>query len=148
MLTRRALITDLDALAAMFDAYRQFYGQPSDVAGARTFLADRFAHDQSVIFIALDNEGQPLGFTQLYPSFTSTRMQRIFILNDLFVVPDGRRQGVGKALLAAATDYGRDAGAARLALSTAVDNLTAQGVYEANGWTRDEAFYSYNFPLG
>lgn len=145
--TRQALIADLDPLTAMFDAYRQFYGQPSDIAGARAFLADRFEHQQSIIFLALEGEGRPLGFTQLYPSFTSARMRRIFILNDLYVVPESRGRGAGKALLAAAIAYGRQTGASGLRLSTAVDNVTAQAVYQSNGWTRDEAFHSYNFAL-
>ena len=147
MLIRQAVATDLDALAALFDAYRQFYGQPPDLAGARTFLADRFEHQQSIIFLALDEEGAALGFTQLYPSFTSTRMKPIFILNDLYVVPQARKGGIGKALLNAAAQYGRKVGAARLHLSTAIDNHTAQAVYEANGWVRDEAFYSYDLAL-
>lgn len=147
MFARQATIDDLDLLVPLFDAYRQFYAQPSDLPGARTFLAERFEQRQSTIFLALDETGTALGFAQLYPSFTSTRMQRIFILNDLYVAPEGRKQGVGKALLAAAVDYGRAQGAARLALSTAVDNLAAQSVYEANGWARDTAFYAYNLAL-
>ncbi len=147
MFVRQATIADLDQLIPLFDAYRQFYQQPSDLPGARAFLAERIARDQSTILLAQDQAGAALGFTQLYPSFTSTRMQRIFILNDLYVAPEGRKQGVGKALLAAAVDYGRAQGAARLALSTAVDNLTAQSVYEANGWARETAFYSYNLTL-
>ena len=141
---RQATTADLDQLASLFDAYRQFYQQPSDLPGARAFLAERIARDQSILFLAINETDTALGFTQLYPSFTSTRMQRIFILNDLYVAPQGRKQGTGKALLAAAADYGRAQGAARLTLSTAIDNLTAQSLYEANGWVRDTAFYAYN----
>lgn len=143
----QATIADLDQLVPLFDAYRQFYAQPSDLSGARAFLSERLKRAQSTIFLALDETGHALGFTQLYPSFTSTRMRRIFILNDLYVAPEGRRQGVGKALLTASADFARTEGAARLTLSTAIDNLTAQRVYEANGWVRDEAFYSYNLAL-
>ena len=148
MTIRRATADDLDALTALFDAYRVFYKQPSDMAGARAFLAERFAREESVIFLACDEAGAAIGFTQLYPSFTSAGMQRIYILNDLFVAQGARRQGVGTALLDAATSFAREAGAARLALSTAFDNLAAQSVYEAHGWRRDEQFYSYNFRLG
>ena len=147
MSIRRATIADLDALAALFDAYRVFYKQPSDPEGGRAFLAERFERGESVIFIA-EEGGQALGFTQLYPSFTSAGMKRIYILNDLFVAEEGRRQGIGTALLEAAATFARESGAARLALSTAFDNLAAQSVYEAHGWTRDEQFYSYNFRLG
>ena len=145
---RPATVADLDALVALFDAYRTFYGQPSDLYGARTFLAERFERGESVIFLAEDEGGTALGFTQLYPSFTSAGMQRIYILNDLFVADEARRRGIGTALLDAAVVFASESGAARLALSTAFDNLAAQSVYEAHGWVRDERFYRYNFKLG
>jgi len=138
---------DLDALAALFDAYRQFYRQVPDLAGARAFLAERMAHCQSVILLAEDEESAAPGFAQLYPSFTSMGMKPILILNDLFVVPEARGRGVGSALLQAAAEHGRAVGAARLTLKTAIDNLAAQGAYAANGWMRDEAFYSYDLQL-
>lgn len=144
---RPATVDDLDRLAALFDAYRRFYRQAADLPGARAFLAARMAQRQSVILLAEDEEGAALGLAQLYPSFTSTGMKPILILNDLFVAPEARGRGVGSALLQAAAEHGRAAGAARLTLKTAVDNLTAQGVYAANGWVRDEAFHSYDLRL-
>lgn len=144
---RQATIADLNTLAALFDAYRIFYEQAPDLPGARAFLAERLTREQSVILLAQDAAGHALGFTQLYPSFTSTGMKPIFILNDLFVTPQARQQGVAGALLKAAADHGRSVGAARLILSTAVDNLTAQGVYEANGWQRETRFFTYNLAL-
>lgn len=146
MQIRQATVADLDRLVPLFDAYRVFYGQPSDPELARSFLRDRFEHLQSIVFLALDRDW-PLGFTQLYPSFSSARARRIFILNDLFVVAEARGRGVGRALLAAAAEHGKAVGAARLTLSTGVDNRTAQALYEAAGWTRDTAFVSYNLPL-
>src|SRR5579875_3465956 len=95
---RQASILDLDSIVPLFDAYRQFYRLPSDPEGARRFLRERFENKESVIFLALVN-GAPAAFTQLYPSFSSASMARIFVLNDLFVCPDERRQGLGAALL-------------------------------------------------
>lgn len=146
MQIRQATAADLDRLVPLFDAYRVFYGQPSDPELARSFLRDRFEHLQSIVFLALARD-RPLGFTQLYPSFSSARARRIFILNDLFVVAEARGRGVGRALLAAAAEHGKAVGAARLTLSTGVDNRTAQALYEAAGLTRDTAFVSYNLPL-
>jgi GNAT superfamily N-acetyltransferase len=143
---RQATVEDLDLLAPLFDGYRQFYRQASDQDGARRFLRDRFEHNQSVIFLALA-DGVACGFTQLYPSFSSTGMARIFVLNDLFVVPVGRGRGTGRALLEAAAAYGRRVGALRLGLSTEVNNTTAQRLYEGMGWKRDTAFYSYQLML-
>jgi GNAT superfamily N-acetyltransferase len=142
---RQATIADLDRLVPLFDGYRQFYQQPSDTRAARRFLADRFDHQQSIIFLAL-KDGKELGFTQLYPSFSSVSMARTFILNDLFVVPEARGMGVGKSLLKTARDYAADIGAVRLSLSTNVSNSAAQLLYEQQGWVRDQQFVSYNAP--
>lgn len=94
----RADLEHLEILAPLFDAYRVFYKQPTDLNGARRFLDERLSNLESVIFLALlDRQG--LGFTQMYPSYTSVSMERILILYDLYVIPDARRLGVGKALM-------------------------------------------------
>ena len=129
----------------MFDAYRQFYKQPPDLELARAFLLERFQNNESIILLALDcNGSSPLGFTQLYPTFSSGLAKRIFILNDLFVVSEARRCKVGHLLLQAAAKFG----AARLTLSTALDNAPAQALYEFSGWRRDTVFCTYTLPLG
>ncbi|KPL68840.1 acetyltransferase [Erythrobacter sp. SG61-1L] len=143
---RHAEASDVDALAGLFDAYRQFYAQPSDLPGAWRFLSERLSRGESAIFLA-ELDGEAAGFTQLYPSFTSAGMARIFILNDLFVAPEARGQGVATALLRRAAEYGRGEGAVRLVLSTATDNFTAQALYEREGWLRDDAFLTYRLGL-
>jgi ribosomal protein S18 acetylase RimI-like enzyme len=144
---RRATLADLDVLVPLFDAYRQFYQQRPDLALAREFLRERLQQDQSVIFIALRADGSVVGFTQLYPSFSSASARRIFILNDLFVDAAVRRNGVGQHLLQAAAEFGRGAGAIRLTLSTAHSNTNAQSLYEAQGWRLDEVFRNYSLAL-
>ena len=147
VMVRQATVADLDLVVPLFDAYRQFYRQPGDLDLARRFLRDRFQHNQSVIFVALQQNGSAIGFAQLFPSFSSASAGRIFILNDLFVAPEARRHGVGAALLEAAASFGRAVGALRLTLSTEVSNEMAQAVYEAKGWRRQTDFYVYNLPL-
>jgi ribosomal protein S18 acetylase RimI-like enzyme len=144
---RHASIHDLDVIVPLFDAYRGFYRQPSDVARARAFLAERFRHHESIIFLALDDSGAAVGFTQLYPVFSSVSCTRKYLLNDLFVVPAARRSGAARKLLVTAADFARAQGAASLSLSTGVDNAAAQRLYESLGWTRDESFYEYNLAL-
>lgn len=145
--TRQASVEDLALLVPLFDAYRVFYGKASDFALARSFLLERFQHSQSIVFIALQPNGDAIGFTQLYPSFSSASAARTFILNDLYVVPEVRRCGVAAKLLEAATNYGRAVGAIRLSLSTAIDNHTAQALYVSQGWVRDTRFYAYSLSL-
>jgi GNAT superfamily N-acetyltransferase len=143
---RQATVADLNLLVPLFDDYRRFYRQPSAPEQARRFLMERFKHSESVIFLAFD-DAAAIGFTQLYPSFSSSAMARILVLNDLFVAPDARRRGAGSALLQAAARYGRDAGAVRLVLSTEMANTAAQLVYERMGWKRDTVFCVYHLAL-
>lgn len=130
---------DLEAVAELFEAYRQFYGQPADPQAAKAFLLARMTQAESVIFLAEDGE-RALGFTQLFPAFSSVSMRRTFILNDLYVRSEARLQGVGRLLLQAAETYARSAGALRLTLSTAKSNEQAQALYRAAGWHKDEHF--------
>lgn len=139
---KQATVEDLDLIVPLFDAYRQFYRQPSEPERARRFLLERFGHSQSVILLAFEGAAA-IGFTQLYPSFSSAAMARILILNDLFVAPEARRRGVGTALLRAAAQYGRRVGAVKLALSTELSNTTAQSLYERMGWKRDTVFCAF-----
>jgi ribosomal protein S18 acetylase RimI-like enzyme len=143
---RRAQARDLDVLVPLFDAYRQFYGQPSDLPRAYAFLAERFLHGESTVFLAEDGRST-VGFVQLYPSFSSTRTAPILILNDLYVAPDARRTGAARALIATATEHAKAEGAARLILSTGVENRPAQALYEAMGWVRETRFYEYGLRL-
>ena len=143
---RRAAVADLPILVPLFDAYRQFYGHPSDSEGAARFLGDRLERNESVVFLAFDDE-HAVGFTQLYPSFSSGAMAPICILNDLFVAPEARRHGVAAALLERAAEYGRECGAVRLTLSTELTNATAQSVYERHGWKRDTVFCVYQLTV-
>jgi ribosomal protein S18 acetylase RimI-like enzyme len=143
---RQATLADIDALAPLFDAYRRFYEQPGDVALASAFLHERLERNESTILVA-EADGQLLGFCQLYPTWCSVAAARIFVLYDLFVDPDVRRGGVGRALMRAAQAFGRAAGAVRLDLTTARTNTRAQALYESEGWQRDDVFLTYNLSL-
>jgi ribosomal protein S18 acetylase RimI-like enzyme len=147
-LVRRALSTDVDAVAPLFDAYRQFYDQPSDLELARRFVADRLERDESVIFVA-ERDGCAVGFVQLYPVFSSTtaRPRRLWLLNDLYVAPEARHGGVARALMAAARRMAEETGACGLELVTARTNVVAQRLYQSLGWHRDDAFLRFELGL-
>jgi GNAT superfamily N-acetyltransferase len=152
LLIRRAAETDadVDLVAPLFDAYRQFYGQPSDLALAKDFLAARLWADDSVVFLALSgaDAGDALGFAQLYPSWSSVAARPIWILNDLFVAPAARGRGVGHALLERCRLHARETGAQRMALETLVGNRGAQRLYESLGWRcQNEVTKFYELPL-
>jgi ribosomal protein S18 acetylase RimI-like enzyme len=144
---RRATASDVDIVAPLFDAYRQFYRKPADLALARRFIAERFERGDSTIFLAVDDGGASVGFVQLFPSLSSGAAARIFILNDLYVAPGARKSGVGRALLEAAAAFGRAEGAVRLTLSTELTNAPAQSLYEAAGWRADTDFRVYELAL-
>ncbi len=145
--TRLATLEDLDGVAPLFDAYRQFYRRSADLPLARRFLQERLQRQESVIFVALDGAGRIVGFTQLYPTFCSVRASPTFVLYDLFVAPEVRGSGAGRALMVAAEAHAAGTGAARLELSTARTNAVAQKLYESQGWQRDDMFFVYSKSL-
>lgn len=140
---RQATASDVEAIAPLFDAYRQFYEQPAALALARSFIGARLANSESVIFVAEGERGM-VGFCQLYPTFCSVAAAPIFTLYDLFVAESARKSGAGRQLMLAAEDHARASGAVRLDLTTAKDNLRAQSLYASLGWVRDEVFFAYN----
>lgn len=146
VIVRQAVLSDLEALVPLFDDYRKFYGRPSDVRAAREFLLARFNHGESALFIAYEGN-TPTGFTQLYPSFSSVSLARIFVLNDLFVHEQARRKGVASKLMSAAVEFATSLGAVRISLSTATTNETAQALYRSAGWKRDEQYFDYHFAI-
>lgn len=134
------------AAAPLFDAYRRFYGQPSDLAGAKRFLLERLSRRESRVFLAFLGAVR-VGFIQLYPSFSSVSMKPLWILNDLFVIPEARKQGVATVLLEKARQVALETRAEGLVLETAADNFRARSLYEALGWKRDRRFYRYGLDL-
>lgn len=143
---RQAVEEDASRIAPAFDLYRQFYGRPQDARLSLEFIRDRLRAKESVILFAeTAGSGEVLGFVQLYPSFSSVAARRIWILNDLFVAPEARGRGAGRALMEAARQHAIQTGAKRLTLETMSDNRTAWSLYESLGyeWQRDSMrFYS------
>lgn len=142
LVIRPAGAADLAALVPLFDGYRQFYEQPSDPALARGFLAERLDRRDTVLILA-ELDGRAVGFTHLFPIFSSTRCARLWLLNDLFVAPAARKYGVARALLRAAESHARATGACGLELATAHTNTPAQRLYESLGWQLDTTFRHY-----
>ncbi|MFP7478265.1 GNAT family N-acetyltransferase [Terribacillus saccharophilus] len=142
----RASMEDVQETAILFDQYRQFYKQAHDLSGAKAYITERLEKGDSVIFIAKDGD-ECVGFTQLYPTFSSIGMKRAWILNDLYVAEGARKQGVGEKLLDAAEAFATETDAGSIALSTAPDNEKAQRLYERKGYVRDEQFYHYELSL-
>jgi len=137
---RKASVDDASSVAPLFDAYRIFYKQPSDINAAEHFIKERLLKQESVIFIAFINE-EAVGFVQLYPIFTSVGMQRTWLLNDLFVDAAHRGKGIATALLESAKDFGKNNNGKWLMLQTGNDNLEAQKLYEKNGWHKETDFF-------
>ncbi|VVO44700.1 GNAT family N-acetyltransferase [Pseudomonas fluorescens] len=143
----RADPSHLDKIASLFDAYRGFYGQPSNLSQSRNFIAERMARDESAIFFVQDANGEALGFVQLYPTFSSIDAHRTWLLSDLFTTPAARGRGVGTLLMNTARTFAQLTGAKGLVLETATDNLGAQRLYELLGYVRDTGYYTYCLDL-
>lgn len=134
---------DLEPTAVLFDRYRQFYGQPSDLDAARTFISERLANGDSYLIGAFEAD-EAIGFTQLYPSFSSVAMRPKLILNDMYVLETCRKRGVAQALLGAAEALARRLGAVGLVLATQKDNTAAKTLYVKAGWVEESDFVYFN----
>jgi ribosomal protein S18 acetylase RimI-like enzyme len=143
--------TQGDLVFDLFDKYRVFYKQQSDIAVAKKFIQDRLDNNESVIFVALEAQtSRPIGFTQLYPKYSSARVVKNWILNDLYVHQDYRKKGIGERLIRIAMDFARENNSKFVELSTAVDNYTAQSLYEQVGFKKLEPetdFFTYRIDL-
>ena len=137
---------DLPQLADLFDRYRVFYRQPTDRAAASAFVSQRLSRGDSAFLGAIVNDVL-VGFVQMYPSYTSVGLGRLWILNDLYVSADARKRGVASALMNAAREYAEMTGARGMTLGTAKDNHAAQHLYEKLGWVRDQEFFQYELNL-
>ncbi len=142
----QATIEDLEGVSNLFNSYRMFYEQPSDLEGAKKYIKERLKNEESVIFVVKNNQ-KCVGFIQLYPTFSSISMKKAWILNDMFVDPEARKLGIGKMLLHKAKDYAFKTGAKSVVLETAPDNYAAQKLYEKNGYVRDTEFYHYELTV-
>jgi GNAT superfamily N-acetyltransferase len=138
----QASIELLNEVAFLFNQYRIFYRQPEDLDSARKFIRERLQKQDAVIFLAMEND-HPVGYTQLFSSWSSVSMQRVWILNDLFVLPEKRNQGIAKALMNKAKDHARSTNAVRLILATEVTNKKGQNLYESMGYRRFNDFVHY-----
>jgi GNAT superfamily N-acetyltransferase len=145
---RQAGPDDLDGLVPLFLGYLAFYEQPADRVAAGAYLAGHLASGSSTVLLAGPPDGPPVGFAQLYPTWDSLALRNRWILYDLFVAPDARRQGVGRGLLEACIALARSTGASALSLDTARDNLPAQALYTSLGFQPDEVFVAYHHDLG
>jgi GNAT superfamily N-acetyltransferase len=140
MIIRTARKKDIDELSILFDKYRIFYKQRSDVENAKSFLKKRMKRKESVIFVAEERD-ELIGFTQLFPIFSSVSLRRTWLLNDLYVNERSRGIGAATKLLDAAKEFAAETKSKWLLLQTAADNFTAQKAYEKNGWVKETDFF-------
>jgi len=150
MQIKRITSAEFRLVTGLFDKYRIFYKQPSDLALAESFIKERLDNNESIIFVALANDGIPAGFTQLYPVLSSVRATKNWLLNDLYVDVAYRKQGVGETLIKAAMDFAKSQNATYLKLETAEDNFTAQSLYEAIGFKKQgliDGYFTYRIGL-
>ncbi|MEV6955195.1 N-acetyltransferase [Streptomyces sp. NPDC051183] len=141
---------DLDVAAELFRGYLDFYGVDiaADPERPRAFLAERVRDGGSLVLLAeVPGGAGTVGFAQVYRTFSSLSMRTGWVLNDLYVAPSGRRSGAARALLREVLRLAAEAGAAGVQLETAYDNHVAQGLYEAEGFVREE-FHLYFHDLG
>lgn len=139
----KATLAELEQTAKLFDDYRVFYDQEPDIEGALKFINERLKNNDSVIFIALDENNDGMGFAQLYPSFTSIGMNRMWVFNDLYVDIIHRHKKVAESLIERSKEFIRETGAAGMVLETQNENHPAQKLYFKTGWIKDDMHMSF-----
>ncbi len=144
--TLQATLEHLDDLVPLFDAYRVFYKQPSDLTAAREYLQARLEREECTVFLAYD-EARAVGFTLLYTTFSSATLKPLVILNDLYVIPQARGSRIGERLIERGKAFAKLQGSPILRLRTAKDNFSGQKLYERSGFVQDEVFLTYNLKL-
>ncbi len=147
---KKISLEEANLVVGLFNQYRIFYHQLSDIGMAAAFIEARLENSESIIFVALNEMQKPVGFTQLYPKYSSARLSKNWILNDLFVDAAYRKQGIGELLIRKAMRFAKDQGSTFVQLETAVNNFTAQSLYEAIGFKKQEndtEFFLYKITL-
>lgn len=139
--TRKATIQDLPQLTELFDQYRVFYHKESNISAAENFLKQRIENKDSEIFVA-ESEGKLTGFVQLYPLFSSTRMKRYWLLNDLYVNKNYRGKGFSKKLIEEAKQLAKSTDASGILLETGKSNDIGNQLYPSCGF---EIYDEVNF---
>lgn len=140
---KQATIEDAVQVSSLFNSYRVFYEQESNIELALEYISDRIENEESIVFLAEDEEKNGLGFTQLYPIFSSISAQRSWVLNDLYVTKNARKIGIAKELMGAARELAVSTGANGIALETSESNVGAQALYESLGYKRSTGYYNY-----
>ncbi|MFV5695604.1 GNAT family N-acetyltransferase [Flavobacterium sp. LB3P122] len=146
---RKATLQDLDELAPLFNQYLIFYKKPSNYEKHKSYLKERIENNEAIIFLAFDedNKEKVIGFTLIYITFSSLALNKILILNDLFVDSAIRKKGIGEQLILKTVDLAKELGSDLIRLRTAKNNSTAQGLYHKMGFKRDEYLYSYDLAV-
>lgn len=142
MLIQQATLNELESVSELFDLYRVFYEQASDVESAKDFIKERIINEESVIFVAFEDHAA-LGFVQLYPSFSSVSMKRSWVLNDLYVKKEARGKGVGETLIKTALHFAKGTGSKGVLLETGKENHNAQRLYEKIGFVKETNYFYY-----
>ncbi|MFT2112729.1 GNAT family N-acetyltransferase [Marinomonas sp. 2405UD68-3] len=142
----KEIIEDTKKIGNFLDMYRQFYGEISDIKSSISFIGNRIISNESVIFVAQKKE-KIIGFIQLFPSFSSVTLQKMFIVNDLYVSDKCRGQGVGRALLKESAHYGISKNIKQLFIEGAVSNVKARGLYEDFGFILNSDYMYYHYPI-
>lgn len=146
MIYRKVTIEDLNPISELFNAYRVFYKKENDVTAGKEFISDRIINNDSEIFIAENSDNEIIGFVQLYSLFSSTRMKKLWLLNDLFVDPKYRGKGVSVGLIDKAKELVIKTKACGMFLETEKTNIIGNNLYPKTGFKQNEGsnFYQWN----
>lgn len=146
---QRATLKDIGAFAHLIKDYLAFYRRDRDINEITAFISKRLENNESVVFAAFnkDKSTQAIGFTHLYPIFSTLSLKKVWVLNDLYVNEHYRGMKIGRLLIDAAASFAKEDGAFRLDLKTEYENTPAKKLYEKYGFVRDETYEHFSLEL-
>lgn len=139
-----ATLEHLNEFAELFDSYRVFYEQPSDLERGKSFLKERITNKETVTFL-IKKDNKYVGFAQLYSLYHYKTLKRQWLLSDLFVDPAYRGSGLAINLIDQCKQYCIETDACGLLLETQKTNKIGNSLYPKCGFELDSEHNYYNW---
>lgn len=137
----------IDQLIDVVEEYRKFCGFSASYEQTKKFFQYLFTNEKSVTFIAISDNDEVMGFVNLYPSYSTLALSKIWILNDLAVSSRFRRMGLAQKLIKRVITFAEETGAVRVELKTQITNRGAQKFYSEIGFKVDKDNIYYQVPV-
>ena len=138
----RVTIKNFDEVLPLIEAYQKFYKVTDiNIEKNKEFFSQFLNDDNQGYLYLFRAEEEAVGFTTIYSGYSSTRAEKVAILNDLYISPAHRRKGYAKELITNAIKAAKERGFSRLQWLTTKSNEEAQNLYDSLGANKSEWYF-------